>query len=62
MPDAPIPPDGRRCVPVRLDRMPLERRMEAARVACKHESGEEERQDIVHAALHPSSTTYWVAP
>lgn len=57
----PRPPDRRRRVAVRLVDIPVEERLVAARDACRVERVEEERAEILFAALWPSDTTYWVA-
>lgn len=58
---APSPPDQRRTVPVRLVDIPLETRMHAAHLVCRHEADEGERRLVFAAARAPSATVYWVA-
>lgn len=54
-------PDKRRCVPVRLTEIPLERRVEAAKEAIRRERDELDKIELIVAAQYPSSTVYWVA-
>lgn len=53
--------DPRRCIPVRLQDVPLNARLSAARTACRHEQEPDERAAILMAALFPSNRTYWIA-
>lgn len=54
-------PDRRRRVPIRLEDIDQDRRMEAAFEACRREHDENERRAILMAAISPSETVYWVA-
>lgn len=55
-------PDRRRRIPVRLTEIPFEVRVQAAIEANRWEKGEDERKEILFAAVLPSNQTYWVAP
>lgn len=53
-------PTRRRTVPVRLDELPVDVRLDGARDAIRIESGDE-RIALLEAALFPSDTVYWLA-
>lgn len=53
--------DRRRCVPVRLTEIPLERRLQAARKLIPDEHDHSEKLALLQAALNPSDTVYFVA-
>lgn len=53
--------DRRRCVPVSLRDIPLERRLAAARRLIPEEHDQSEKLALLQAALNPSDTTYWIA-
>lgn len=54
-------PTARRTLPIRLDELPLEARLDGARQASRVEQGTHERHEILIAALFPSATIYWIA-
>jgi hypothetical protein len=54
-------PTARRTVPVRLDELPLDVRLDGVRQANRIEQGEHERREILIAALFPSETVYFIA-
>jgi hypothetical protein len=47
--------------PVRLTEIPLDRRLMAAREACRREDDGQMRTELLAAALFPSDRIYWVA-
>jgi hypothetical protein len=57
-----LAPSRRRCVPVRLADVPLEKRRHAARVAIKWEDDPLERWRIIMLAEQPGELVAWVAP
>ncbi len=57
-----LAPSRRRCVPVRVADVPLERRRYAARLAIKREDDPLERWRIVMLAEDPGELVAWVAP
>lgn len=52
-------PSERRRLPVRLTEIRCEERAAAARHAIRHGAGDP--LELLHAALFPSDTVYWVA-
>lgn len=54
-------PTVRRPVPVRLCDLPLDLRLAGVREANRIEKGEQERLEILLAAIHPSETVYYVS-
>lgn len=47
-------------VAVRLTEIPLAQRMAAARRECQEAENDNERHEIMYAAMFPSDTLYWV--
>lgn len=47
-------------IPVRLDEIPYEKRMTAARLAARECNDEDEANEVLLAALFPSSRVHWV--
>jgi hypothetical protein len=53
--------DRRRIRPVRLCDIDLDRRLRAAREVSQEERDDQAKLELLHAALFPSDTVYWVA-
>jgi hypothetical protein len=61
--DAAVPPDARRCVPVRVADVPLQQRVDAARqFAGDFLESADERMALLGLALDPGELVAWVAP
>lgn len=54
-------PTDRRCIPVRLTDVPVDVRLGAARQVSANELDHGEKLALLHAALFPSDTVYFVA-
>lgn len=54
-------PDRRRCIPVQLTSVPLERRLKAAEKLIVHENDALSRIEIMTCAWWPSETVYWIS-
>lgn len=53
-------PDERRMHPVRLTDIPIQDRLAAAVDCAKRARDDDERADLIAAALDPSPTVYWI--
>lgn len=49
-----------RLVPVRLSEIPFNKRMAAARLEAREAADDNERAEIIMAAMFPSEKVYWV--
>lgn len=57
----PAPPDKRRCVPIRLCDLNRDVLLAAAWEANRFEQGDHEKQEILLAAVFPSSRVHWIS-
>lgn len=57
----PVAARPRLAVPLRLEDVPLEVRLEAVRFAARRETERAVRDELLLAAIYPSDQTYWVS-